>query len=136
MYLLNCRLIKSCKYLLSVPGRCNFEIFQTLFKTLRYENFDDSSVFWFCFSENVTTPRVSLETTKLKFPSKQIGNELIKKNFSRKYHGRKYDDGKWFLFYEYKFTVENKKTKKDIHQASRHLRMPGTNLKTIKFNNI
>ena len=28
------------------------------------------------------------------------------------------------------------KTKKDIHQASRHLRMPGTNLKTIKFNNI
>ena len=27
-----------------------------------------------------------------------------------------------------------KKTKKDIHQASRHLRMPGTNLKTIKFN--
>ena len=29
-----------------------------------------------------------------------------------------------------------KKQKKDIHQASRHLRMPGTNLKTIKFNNI
>ena len=29
-----------------------------------------------------------------------------------------------------------KKTKKDIHQASKHLRMPGTNLKTIKFNNI
>ena len=27
-----------------------------------------------------------------------------------------------------------KKQKKDIHQASRHLRMPGTNLKTIKFN--
>ena len=29
-----------------------------------------------------------------------------------------------------------KKQKEDIHQASRHLRMPGTNLKTIKFNNI
>ena len=41
-----------------------------------------------------------------------------------------------FFFYEYKFTVENKKTKKDIHQASRHLRMPGSNLKTIKFKNI
>ena len=40
------------------------------------------------------------------------------------------------FFYEYKFTVGNKKTKKDIHQAPRHLRMPGTNLKTIKFNNI
>ena len=40
------------------------------------------------------------------------------------------------FFYEYKFTVENKKTKKDIHQPSRNLRMPGTNLKTIKFNNI
>ena len=26
--------------------------------------------------------------------------------------------------------------KKDIHQASKHLRIPGTNLKTIKFNNI
>ena len=25
---------------------------------------------------------------------------------------------------------------KDIHQASKHLRMPGTNLKTIKFNDI
>ena len=42
----------------------------------------------------------------------------------------------YYFFYEYKFTVENGKTKKDIHQASRHLRMPGTNLKTIKFNNI
>ena len=41
-----------------------------------------------------------------------------------------------FFIYEYKFTVGNKNTKKDIHQASRHLRMPGTNLKTIKFNNI
>ena len=41
-----------------------------------------------------------------------------------------------FFFYVYKFTAENKKTKKDIHQASRNLRMPGTNLKTIKFNNI
>ena len=42
-----------------------------------------------------------------------------------------------FLYiYKYKFTIENKKTKKDIHQASKHLRMPGTNLKTIKFNNI
>ena len=26
--------------------------------------------------------------------------------------------------------------KKDIHQTSKHLGMPGTNLKTIKFNNI
>ena len=42
----------------------------------------------------------------------------------------------FFFFYEYIFTVENKKTKKDIHEASRHLRMPGRNLKTIKFNNI
>ena len=32
--------------------------------------------------------------------------------------------------------LEIKKTKNDIHQASRHLRMPGTNFKTIKFNNI
>ena len=46
------------------------------------------------------------------------------------------DTSNFFFFYDYKFTVENKKTKKDIHQASRHLRMPGTNLKTIKFNNI
>ena len=39
--------------------------------------------------------------------------------------------------YEYKFAVENKnKTKKDIHQASKHLRMPGTKLKTVKFRNI
>ena len=29
-----------------------------------------------------------------------------------------------------------KKTKKDIHQTSRNLRMPATHLKTIKFNNI
>ena len=42
----------------------------------------------------------------------------------------------FFFFCEDKFTIENKKTKKDIHQASRNLRMPGTNLKTIKFNNI
>ena len=28
------------------------------------------------------------------------------------------------------------KTKKDIQQVSKHLRIPGTNLKTIKFNNI
>ena len=28
------------------------------------------------------------------------------------------------------------KKKKDLHQASKHLRMPGTNVKTIKFNNI
>ena len=42
-----------------------------------------------------------------------------------------------FIFlYEYKFRIENKKTKKDIHQASKHLRIPGTNLKTITFNNI
>ena len=26
--------------------------------------------------------------------------------------------------------------KKDIHQASKHLTMPGTDLKNIKFNNI
>ena len=39
--------------------------------------------------------------------------------------------------YIYIFTIENKtKTKKDIHKASKHLRMRGTNLKTIKFNNI
>ena len=42
-----------------------------------------------------------------------------------------------YLFYEYKFTVENNNNKKkDIHQASRYLRMPGTNLNTIKFSNI
>ena len=41
------------------------------------------------------------------------------------------------FLHEYTFTVENKKNKKkDIHQASKHLRIPGTNLKTIKFNNI
>ena len=40
------------------------------------------------------------------------------------------------FFYEYKFTIENKKTKKDIHEPFRHLRIPGTNLKTINFNNI
>ena len=42
-----------------------------------------------------------------------------------------------FFFYKHKFTVENKKnkTKKDIRQTSRHLRIPGTNLKIIKFNN-
>ena len=41
------------------------------------------------------------------------------------------------FLHEYKFTVENKKNKKkDIHQASKHLRISGTNLKTIKFNNI
>ena len=35
------------------------------------------------------------------------------------------------------YTVENRKTKKDIHQASTtHLKMPEKNLKTIKFNNI
>ena len=47
----------------------------------------------------------------------------------------------YIFFYEYKFTVENKTKKKKTkkrhsHQASRHLRMSGTNLKTIKFNNI
>ena len=42
-----------------------------------------------------------------------------------------------FFIYEYKFTIENKqKTKKDIHQASKHLSMPGTNLRTSKFNDI
>ena len=41
-----------------------------------------------------------------------------------------------FSIYEYKFTIENKKTQKDIHQASKRLRMPGTNLKTITFSNI
>ena len=41
------------------------------------------------------------------------------------------------FFYEYKSTAVNKKkTKKDMHQASKHLRMPRTNLKTIKFNKI
>ena len=42
------------------------------------------------------------------------------------------------FLHEYQFTVENKNKnkKKDIHQASKHLRIPGTNLKTIKFNNI
>ena len=63
-------------------------IFQVIFKTPRHENFDDSSMFCFCLSENVTTLRVSSKATKLKFPSKQIGNELIKKNFPRNYHGR------------------------------------------------
>ena len=38
--------------------------------------------------------------------------------------------------YIYESTVENKKAKKDIHQASNPLRMPGTNSKTVKFNNI
>ena len=42
----------------------------------------------------------------------------------------------FFFIYEYKFTDENKKTKKDIHQASINLRMPATNLKTIKLNDI
>ena len=44
----------------------------------------------------------------------------------------------FFLYIdEYKFTIENKKKQeKDILQTSKHLRMPGTNLKTIKFNNI
>ena len=42
----------------------------------------------------------------------------------------------FYYYYEYKFSIENKKTKKDIHQGSRNLRMPGTNLKTIKLNNI
>ena len=43
----------------------------------------------------------------------------------------------YFYIYEYKFTIENeKKTKKDIHQASKQLRIPGTNIKNIKFNNI
>ena len=38
---------------------------------------------------------------------------------------------------EYKFTIENKnEQKKFIHQTSKHLRMPGMKLKTIKFNYI
>ena len=38
----------------------------------------------------------------------------------------------WMLsfMYEYIFTIKNRKTKKDIYQASKHLRMLGTNLKT------
>ena len=32
--------------------------------------------------------------------------------------------------------IKKTTTKKNIHQASRNLRMPGTNLKIIKFNNI
>ena len=42
----------------------------------------------------------------------------------------------YIYIYENKFTVKNKKIKKDIRQAPKHLRMRGTNLKTIKFNNI
>ena len=38
-----------------------------------------------------------------------------------------------FFLYEYKFTVENKKEKKDIHQASKHLRIPGMILKLLNL---
>ena len=41
----------------------------------------------------------------------------------------------FFDIYEYKFKVENKKTKKDIHQASKHLRMRGTNLLNLTTSN-
>ena len=41
---------------------------------------------------------------------------------------------KFFFKHEYKFTIENKnEQKKNIHQASKHLRVPGTNLKTINI---
>ena len=39
---------------------------------------------------------------------------------------------KFPFLYEYKFTSENK-NKKRYSQASKHLRMPGTNLKIIKL---
>ena len=42
----------------------------------------------------------------------------------------------FFLNMNMHLQLKIKKTKKNIHQASRHLRMPGTNLKTIKFNSI
>ena len=63
--------------------------FSNSFQDARDEDFDDSSMLWFCLSENVTTPRVSSKTTKLELLSKQIGNELVKKNFPRNYHERK-----------------------------------------------
>ena len=37
-----------------------------------------------------------------------------------------------YIYNIYKYTIENK----NIHGACKHLRMPGTNLKTIKFNKI
>ena len=40
-----------------------------------------------------------------------------------------------FYIYEYKFNVENKNTKKDIQQASKHLRMRGTNLLNLTTSN-
>ena len=42
----------------------------------------------------------------------------------------------FFFFININLQLKIKKTKKDIHQTSRNLRMPGTNLKTIKFNDI
>ena len=41
-----------------------------------------------------------------------------------------------FFFYQHEFTTGNKKNKKDIHLASKHLRMAGTKSKTIKLNYI
>ena len=44
----------------------------------------------------------------------------------------------YFILYYMNINLQLKieKQKKDIPQASRHLMMPGTHLKTIKFNNI
>ena len=43
----------------------------------------------------------------------------------------------FFFFMNINLQLKIKKTtKEDIHQASRNLRMPGTNLKTIKFSSI
>ena len=42
----------------------------------------------------------------------------------------------FFYVYKYKFAIEKNELKKDIHQASKQLRMPGRISKTIKFNYI
>ena len=42
----------------------------------------------------------------------------------------------YFFHMNINLQLKIKMSKKDIHQGSKHLRMPRTNLKTIKFNNI
>ena len=81
---------------------------------------------------------VEISMEYFKTPTYQSPLEQYKWNLVRHLDNIGLDKSLFYVcfFYEYKFTVENKKTKKDIHQASRHLRMSGTNLETIKFNNI